>query len=151
MIRSTILGFFLFLLQFRKRTRKIFARFSGHMLIARLARSLHIWAHLGRTIRSSRLVLYSSHRFEFISCDLILKHYYSKSKCQSFKSFGWKMKKWETKRLSAFRKNWRAAGNRSLFYFCSILQWFQENGGSDRFEDFFAFAGHVSSRVEPPY
>ena len=61
------------------------------------------------------------------------------------------MRKGETKRLSEFRKKWRAAGNRSLFYFCSVLQWLQKNGGSDRFEKFFFFAEHVSSRAEPLY
>ena len=61
------------------------------------------------------------------------------------------MKKWETKRLSAFRKNWRAAGNFSKSYFCSFLQWLQINGGSDQFENFFAFAEHVLLRAEPLY
>ena len=51
--------------------------------------------------------------------------------------------KWETKRLSAFRKNWLVAGNRNLFYFCSVLQWLQENGGSDQFGNFSAFADNV--------
>ena len=35
--------------------------------------------------------------------------------------------------------------------FCSVLQLLQKNGGSDRFEIFFAFAEHVSLRAEPPY
>ena len=36
-------------------------------------------------------------------------------------------------------------------HFCSVLQWLQKNGESDRFENFFAFAEHVPLWTEPPY
>ena len=82
-------------------------------------------------------------------------YYYSNGKCQSFKSFGCKMKKWETKRLSAFRKNWQDVGNFKLV-FLEILYLFRfaviaKNVGSDRFENCFAFAEHVPLWAETPY
>ena len=49
--------------------------------------------------------------------------------------------KWknETKRLSAFRKNWRAAGNRSLFYLCFVFQWLQKKRRFRSVWNFFCF------------